>query len=253
MSRQCDITIKMRAILVDWLVDVHEKFKLLPQTLHLTINIIDRFLAVKPVLRKKLQLVGVTAMFIASKYEEIYAPEVADYVYISDRAYQREEILAMEAVILNDLRFDVTVPSSLTFLQRCLKAAHVDVGCEVDNHRHIATYLVELSLQDSSMLKYRPSVRAAAAVSLAAKLCYLPLVWSRTMCFCSGGWTKEDLRDCEAEMYRLLEHERDLAGTNKLTAIKRKFGVSKYANVSSALSEELNALRPTRMEICRAE
>ena len=79
----------MRGILVDWLVEVHLKFKLMPETLHLTANLIDRFLASRNVSRKRLQLVGVTAMLVASKYEEIWAPEVRDFVYISDKAYDR--------------------------------------------------------------------------------------------------------------------------------------------------------------------
>lgn len=83
----------MRAILVDWLIEVHYKFKLLPETLFLTVNLIDRFLEREAIHRTKLQLVGVTSMLIASKYEEIYAPEVKDFVYITDRAYQKEEIL----------------------------------------------------------------------------------------------------------------------------------------------------------------
>ena len=61
----------------------------MPETLHLTANLIDRFLASRNVSRKRLQLVGVTAMLIASKYEEIWAPEVRDFVYISDKAYDR--------------------------------------------------------------------------------------------------------------------------------------------------------------------
>ena len=95
MGRQADINDKMRAILVDWLVEVHLKFKLTPETLFLTTNLIDRFLALHPVTRKHLQLVGVTAMLIASKYEEIWAPEVKDFVYISDNAYDKDQILAM--------------------------------------------------------------------------------------------------------------------------------------------------------------
>ena len=79
----------MRAILVDWLVEVHLKFKLMPETLFLTANLIDRYLATRAVSRKNLQLVGVTAMLVASKYEEIWAPEVRDFVYISDKAYDR--------------------------------------------------------------------------------------------------------------------------------------------------------------------
>ena len=87
MLIQTDINDKMRAILIDWLVEVHLKFKLMPETLFLTHNLIDRFLAKKVVTRKNLQLVGVTAMLLASKYEEIWAPEVRDFVYISDKAY----------------------------------------------------------------------------------------------------------------------------------------------------------------------
>ena len=84
-----DINEKMRGILVDWLVEVHLKFKLMPETLFLTANLIDRYLATRAVSRKNLQLVGVTAMLVASKYEEIWAPEVRDFVYISDKAYDR--------------------------------------------------------------------------------------------------------------------------------------------------------------------
>ncbi len=92
MTRQLDINEKMRAILVDWIIEVHLKFKLLPETLFLTISLIDRYLERVQIKRNNLQLVGVTAMLIASKYEEIYAPEVRDFVYITDNAYTKEEI-----------------------------------------------------------------------------------------------------------------------------------------------------------------
>ncbi len=94
LINQKDITKRMRVILVDWLVEVHAKFKLLPETLFLTVNIIDRYCEVKQVQRGNYQLVGVTAMLIASKYEEIYAPEIRDFVYITDKAYTKEQILA---------------------------------------------------------------------------------------------------------------------------------------------------------------
>ena len=90
----------MRAILVDWLVEVHLKFKLVPETLYLTVNLIDWFLEKEQVERSKLQLIGVTAMLIASKYEEIYAPEVKDLVYITDWAYSSEEIIETEIKML---------------------------------------------------------------------------------------------------------------------------------------------------------
>lgn len=89
MKKQSDINERMRAILIDWLVDVHLKFKLLPETLYLTINMIDRYLAKEVITRRKLQLVGIAAMLISSKYEEIYPPEIKDFTYITDRAYTK--------------------------------------------------------------------------------------------------------------------------------------------------------------------
>ena len=97
----------MRTILVDWLVEVHLKFKLVPETLFLTINLIDRFLALEQIHRSKLQLVGVSAMLIASKYEEIYAPIVKDFVYITDNAYTSKGILTMERNLLSKLDFNM--------------------------------------------------------------------------------------------------------------------------------------------------
>lgn len=123
---QSDITEKMRAILVDWLIDVHLKFKLLPETLFLTINITDRYLSKVNINRKILQLVGVSAMFIASKYEEIYAPELKDFVFVTDQAYTREEVLEMEGHILTVLGFDFGYASPLRFLDRYAKLINME-------------------------------------------------------------------------------------------------------------------------------
>ena len=92
MESQPHINERMRSILVDWLVEVHLKFKLVPETLYLTVNLIDRYLEREEVSRPKLQLVGVTSLLIASKYEEIYPPELRDLVYICDRAYTRADV-----------------------------------------------------------------------------------------------------------------------------------------------------------------
>jgi len=116
MKKQGDINEKMRAILIDWLVDVHLKFNLVNETLFLTVNLIDRYLEQKEVSRQKLQLVGITSMFIASKYEEIYPPDLRDFVYVTDKAYTKKEILKMESDILKELNFNVTVSSPYLFL-----------------------------------------------------------------------------------------------------------------------------------------
>ena len=83
----------MRSILIDWLIEVHLKFKLLTETLFVTVAIIDRFLERQNVTKAKLQLVGVTALLIASKYEEIYPPEMKDFVFITDKAYTKQDVI----------------------------------------------------------------------------------------------------------------------------------------------------------------
>jgi G2/mitotic-specific cyclin-B, other len=111
----------MRLILVGWLIEVHLKFKLLPETLFLAINLIDRYCERAQVMRQNFQLVGVTAMLIASKYEEIYSPEIRDFIYICDKAYTKEQILFQEREILRVLDFDITAPSIYRFLERFTK------------------------------------------------------------------------------------------------------------------------------------
>ncbi|GJP34151.1 hypothetical protein CLOM_g18609 [Closterium sp. NIES-68] len=188
MNQQADINDKMRAILLDWLIEVHLKFKLMPETLFLTANLIDRYLSLAPVRRRNLQLVGVTAMLIASKYEEIWAPEVRDFVYISDNAYSKEEVISLEKDMLNALRFHLTVPTPYVFASRFLKAAAAataaaaaaggaamgaggERGGEKGGERggekatqSLAWFLLELCLPEYSMLRFPPSHLAAAAV-----------------------------------------------------------------------------------------
>ena len=167
-AKQTDINAKMRAILIDWLVEVHHKFKLRPETMYLTVHLIDRYLEKEAVQRNKLQLVGITAMFVASKYEEIYAPECRDFVYISDKAYTREQILATEGNMLAKLNFQLTAPNAYVFLKRFCKVAGV-LAAPRTHADLLASYLVELTLQEYDMLKYLPSTIAASAVLLALK------------------------------------------------------------------------------------
>lgn len=95
----------MRAILIDWILNVHLKFKLLPETLYITINLIDRFLSIQNIEKDRVQLLGISALLIASKYEEIYPPTVKDFVYISKNSFTTSQILDMETQILFLLEF----------------------------------------------------------------------------------------------------------------------------------------------------
>ena len=123
---QHDINPVMRGILVDWLVEVAEEYKLSPENLYLSANYVDRFLSVMPVLRGRLQLVGVTCMLIASKYEEIFAPQVEDFVYITDSTYSATEVLQMEVTVLNALRFNLTAVTPHCFIKRLTTVMGLD-------------------------------------------------------------------------------------------------------------------------------
>uniref|UniRef100_A0A8B9S720 Cyclin B2 n=1 Tax=Apteryx owenii TaxID=8824 RepID=A0A8B9S720_APTOW len=156
---------RMRAILVDWLVQVHSRFQLLQETLYMCVAVMDRFLQSHPVPRKRLQLVGVTALLLASKYEEMFSPDVADFVYITDNAYTSDEVREMEIVILKELNFDLGRPLPLHFLRRASKAG------EADAEQHtLAKYLMELTLVDYDMVHHHPSEIAAAALCLSQKI-----------------------------------------------------------------------------------
>jgi len=175
MESQNHINEHMRSILVDWLVEVHCKFHMVPETLYLTINIIDRYLEKSQVSRSRLQLVGVAALLIASKYEETYPPELHDLVYICANAYSEEDILKMEEIILKTLDYKVTIHSAHAFLVRYLKAA--DANWEIEQFSY---YILDGTLQSYDLLHYLPS-QLAAAVVLIARRCAGQKYWSPTL------------------------------------------------------------------------
>jgi len=229
MANQVDINEKMRAILLDWLVEVHRMFKLLPETLYLSVNIIDRFLQAKSVARDKLQLVGVTAMLVASKYEEIYAPECNDFVYISDGAYTKETILQMEQMMLGALQFELNAPSPLHFLRRYSKAS----GSDYTLHT-LCKFLIELTVLDVKLLKYAPSQIAAAAVYIARAMSGMtprwPAMLQRYTTLCEA-----QVRPVAMEMNAHLKKSQ----RSPLKAIKKKYSLAKFGDVSSLPTVDL--------------
>jgi len=225
MDNQTDVNSKMRAILIDWLVEVHLKFKLMVETLYLTVNLIDRFLEKEQITRNKLQLVGVTAMFIASKYEEIYAPECRDFVYISDKAYTREQILSMEGLMLSKLSFQLTTPNAFVFLKRFAKVAGI-ISTPRSKTELLANYLVELTLQEYPMLQYLPSTISAAAVYLALKtMGQQPWTPELKQHAC---YTEASLLPCVRDMHALHKN----APNNSLQAVRKKYAQEKHGAVS---------------------
>ncbi|KAH6678395.1 putative G2/mitotic-specific cyclin-B [Halenospora varia] len=165
MDHQEDLEWKMRGILVDWLIEVHTRFHLLPETLFLAVNIIDRFLSTKVVQLDRLQLVGVTAMFIASKYEEVLSPHVANFRHVADDGFTEAEILSAERYVLTALNYDLSYPNPMNFLRRISKADNYDIQT-----RTLGKYLMEISLLDHRFMNYLPSHIAAASMYLARKI-----------------------------------------------------------------------------------
>lgn len=162
MDHQDELEWKTRSILVDWLIEVHTRFHLLPETLFLAISIIDRFLSEKVVQLDRVQLVGITAMFIASKYEEVLSPHVGNFKHVADNGFSEAEILAAERFILQTLEYDLSYPNPMNFLRRISKADNYDIQT-----RTVAKYLLEISVVDRRFMSYRPSHVAAAAMYLA--------------------------------------------------------------------------------------
>ncbi len=158
MDDQTEIQWSMRSVLMDWLVQVHHRFCLLPETLFLTVNYIDRFLSVKVVSLGKLQLVGATALFVAAKYEEINCPSVQEIVYMVDSGYSMDEILKAERFMLSMLHFELGWPGPMSFLRRISKADDYDLET-----RTLAKYFLEITIMDERFVSSTPSFLAAGA------------------------------------------------------------------------------------------
>ncbi|GAB1314044.1 B-type cyclin [Madurella fahalii] len=158
MDIQTEIQWSMRSVLMDWLVQVHHRFCLLPETLFLTANYIDRFLSVKVVSLGKLQLVGATALFVAAKYEEINCPSVQEIVYMVDSGYTADEIIKAERFMLSMLQFELGWPGPMSFLRRISKADDYDLET-----RTLAKYFLEITIMDERFVGSPPSFIAAGA------------------------------------------------------------------------------------------
>ncbi|KAF2759108.1 G2/mitotic-specific cyclin 3 [Pseudovirgaria hyperparasitica] len=162
MDAQAEIQWSMRSVLMDWLVQVHHRFTLLPETLFLSVNYVDRFLSCKVVSLGKLQLVGATAIFVAAKYEEINCPSVQEIVYMVDGGYNVEEILKAERFMLSMLQFELGWPGPMSFLRRISKADDYDLET-----RTLAKYFLEVTIMDERFVGCPPSFTAAGAHCLA--------------------------------------------------------------------------------------
>eukprot|EP00826_Nyctotherus_ovalis_P009583 TRINITY_DN12533_c0_g1_i2.p1 TRINITY_DN12533_c0_g1~~TRINITY_DN12533_c0_g1_i2.p1 ORF type:complete len:325 (-),score=79.37 TRINITY_DN12533_c0_g1_i2:108-1082(-) len=220
MQAQTDITERMRGILVDWLVEVHFKFSLVPESLYFTVHLLDRFLQLESTKRTHLQLLGITVLLIACKYEEIYPPEIRDLVYIADNTYSREEIKRMEMNVFRVLGFDLGTVTSYRFLEYYSAILGVTVMTKC-----MAQYFLELALVEYKTLQYNDSLKAAMALYLASKdenICWNKEIESKI------GYNEERVREDSRKFKELIKAVHKSA----LSAARKKFSHLKYLEVS---------------------
>jgi len=231
LNNQLEVNEKMRAVLIDWLIEVHRMFKLIPETLFLTVSLIDRYLSITQVSRDTLQLLGITAMFTAAKYEEIYAPECMDFVYVSDGACTKHQILKMEQTLLNTLQFNITHPTSVHFLRRYSKAAGSDYMLHT-----LCKYLIELALLDVNLLKFPPSLISASAVYLGRAMVgkTTPALWTTTLEHYTT-YKEVQVRECAHLLNQFLRKSQK----SSLKSVRVKYGHEKFGKVAEIALVEI--------------
>ena len=164
MSRQNEINEKMRSILVDWIIDVHFKFGFTDETLFMTVSIIDRYLSICQITRTNFQLLGITALMIACKHEEIDLPKIDDFIYITDNAYVKDEVIKMEEDVLSKLNFAFLYPSPIKFFE------YLSLHFKFEKKHHMmGKYLMESFLLDVKNAKYKPSIISCACAYIVMK------------------------------------------------------------------------------------
>ena len=164
LTRQNEINEKMRSILIDWLIDVHFKFGFTDETLFMTISIIDRYLSISQITRANFQLLGITALMIACKHEEIDLPKIDDFIYITDNAYVKNEVIKMEEDVLSKLNFEFLYPSPIKFFEYL--SFHFNFE---KKHHMMGKYLMETFLLDVKNAKYKPSIISCACTYIVMK------------------------------------------------------------------------------------
>ena len=164
LNAQDDINEQMRSILIDWIIDIHYKYGFKDETLFMTVNIIDRYSTIKQISRTKYQLLGITAMMISCKHEEIEFPKINDFIYITGNLYTKDEMIKMEYDILKVLNFNLLFPSSNSFFE--FLALNFNFS---KKFFFMGKYLMESFLIDIKYIKYKASVIASACAYIVMK------------------------------------------------------------------------------------
>ncbi|CBX98704.1 hypothetical protein IAQ61_007675 [Plenodomus lingam] len=227
MDHQAEIQWSMRSVLMDWMVQVHNRFTLLPETLFLAVNYVDRFLSCKVVSLGKLQLVGATALFVAAKYEEINCPSVQEIVYMVDGAYTADEVLKAERFMLSMLQFELGWPGPMSFLRRISKADDYDLET-----RTLSKYFLEITVMDERFVGCAPSFLSAGAHCL-ARYMLKKGDWTQAHVHYSG-YTLTQLRQLISVMVECCDNPQKHHG-----AVYEKYTDKRYKRASIFVESEI--------------
>ena len=236
---QPEINEKMRAILIDWLIDVNNKFNFTEETLYLAINIIDTYLSLKKIKRCNLQLLGVTALFISCKQNEIIFRRLKEYAYITDNAYNEQDILNMENDIFQTLEFNILFPSALTFFEiLCHNFGILDKENKDDKKNlefNLGKFLIESFYMSDTSLKYYASTIACSAMYIVMKffkmknyqVCYDKNLFNVKEKITKNN-TSNIIKECAKEIYSFIGE----LSKHNLNASIRNFSNEKYGNIT---------------------
>lgn len=235
IEAQDEMTWEERGMLVDWLINIHNKFRLIPETLFLAVNLMDRLLSLRFVALSKLQLVGVTALFTAAKYEEVLVPSVTNFVYVCHQAVEESDMFAAERYLLRTLNFDLSYPNPMNFLRRISKADDYDIQT-----RTVAKYLIEIATVDYRLMSHPPSALAAAALWLAREVLERG-EWGPTLVHYSGYTVPELLTTAEVMLDYVLRPPMH-------PSLYRKYASKKFMKASVYVQSWAADLFPTQAQ-----
>jgi len=224
-------TPKARAILVDWIADVHYTFSLMIDTFHRTVSILDRYFSkqVVPIVKDNLQLIGITSLWIAIKYEENDGVEVHDLVYLCDGAITKEQIVTMETTILSTLDYSLGAPIPIVFLRRYGRAAKTN-----SEEYTLSKYFSDIAHLEHSLSSKKPSLIAAACIYLSLSVSKGTLdqsVWSPSLVH----YTDYQYKDF-AHLLPIFSKLIQGLATSSLNSMRRQYSSSKNYAVSLLFS-----------------
>lgn len=222
MKIQTHLNWNSRSILIDWLIEIQWKLNLLPETLFLTVNLIDRFLSLRTVNLLKLQLVGMAATLLASKYEEVLSPSIDNFIVISDKAYSAQELLVAEEYIFQVLNYCLAYGNPIVHLRRISKAENYDVRT-----RTLSKYMMENMLLSRDFVSCPPSLMAATAIWLSRNILRCG-DWNANLRHYSGGYEEEDIKPWASKLISWFKKPLSFEAVFKKYALKRMMKASLY-------------------------